>query len=111
MLADSAFDVAALLNFEFAEEFGYEEGKAFVNGNSVLSPPGFMQDSNVGYTASGSGTAVTADGLIALYHAIKTPYPASAVWGMNSATLGASRKLKDTTATTYWPRLASPTRP
>ncbi|MEH2505602.1 HK97 family phage major capsid protein [Bradyrhizobium sp. AZCC 1578] len=97
LLEDTAFDVAAMLNYEFAEEFGYEEGKAFVNGNSVLSPSGFMQDSSVAYTASGSSSAITADGLIDLYHSIKTPYRANAVFGMNSNTLSAIRKLKDTT--------------
>ena len=97
MLEDSAFDVAAELSFEFAEEFGRGEGAAFVNGNSVLSPSGFMLDPNVTYTPGGDANLVTADGLIDLYHALKTPYRANAVWGMNSATLGAVRKLKITT--------------
>jgi HK97 family phage major capsid protein len=93
-LEDSAFDVAAELSFEFAEEFGRAEGAAFVNGNSVLTPSGFMQDSTVAYTPAGDANLVTADGIIDLYHALKTPYRANAVWGMNSATLGTIRKLK-----------------
>lgn len=95
MLEDSSFDVASLLSFEFGEEFGYEEGKAFVNGASALQPSGFMQDSGIAFTVSGTPTALTADGLLDLYHAVKTPYRANAVWGMNSATLGYVRKLKD----------------
>lgn len=95
MLEDSAFDVSSLLAFEFAEEFGSAEGTAFVNGAAVLSPPGFMQDSNLAYTAAGHASAIQADGLIDLYHAVKAPYRANAVWGMNSTTLGAIRKLKD----------------
>jgi HK97 family phage major capsid protein len=96
MLEDAAFDVPALLAYEFGEEFGFEEGKAFVNGASQLSPSGFMQDANVGYTPGTDATAIKADGLIDLYHALKAPYRANGVWGMNSTTLGAIRKLKDT---------------
>lgn len=96
MLEDSAFDVPQLLSFEFAEEFGYLEGAAFVNGANQLSPSGFMQNDAVGYTPGGDASLVKADGLIDLYHSVKTPYRANAVWGMNSATLGAVRKLKDT---------------
>jgi HK97 family phage major capsid protein len=95
MLEDSVFDVPSLLAFEFGEEFGVAEGTAFVNGASVLSPSGFMQDSGLSYTAGGDASAIKADGLIDLYHAIKAAYRANAVWGMNSTTLGTIRKLKD----------------
>lgn len=95
MLEDGTFDVASLLSFEFGEEFGYEEGKAFVNGASALQPSGFMQDSGLAYTPATNASLITADGLVDLYHAVKTPYRANAVWGMNSTTLGVVRKLKD----------------
>lgn len=95
MIEDSAFDVASLLAFEFAEEFGVAEGTAFVNGASVLSPSGFMQDSGLSYTPGTDASAIKADGLIDLYHAIKAPYRGNAVWGMNATTLGTIRKLKD----------------
>lgn len=80
MLEDSVFDVPALLAFEFAEEFGVAEGTAFVNGASVLSPSGFMQDSGLSYTAGGDASAIKADGLIDLYHSIKAAYRGNAVW-------------------------------
>jgi HK97 family phage major capsid protein len=95
MLEDAAFDVASELAFEFAEEFGRAEGAAFVNGTGGLSPSGFMQSADVAYTPSGSASAITADGLIDIFHALKPPYRANAVWGMNAATLAAVRKLKD----------------
>lgn len=100
-LEDNAFDVAAELAFDFAEEFGRAEGAAFVNGNSTLAPVGFMQNTDLAYTPSGSGTTITGDGLIDLFHAIPTPYRANAVWGMNSTTLGTVRKLKDPATGTY----------
>ncbi|WP_445216200.1 phage major capsid protein [Bradyrhizobium sp. Pa8] len=100
MLEDAEMDIGAMLNFEFAESFGQAESAAFVNGASILSPAGFMQDTTIGYTASGSPGAIAdangqADGIIDLYHSVKTPYRANAVWGMNSNTLSAVRKLKD----------------
>lgn len=95
LLEDAAIDVADELAFAFAEEFGAKEGTAFVNGIGALDPVGFMNDPNVPYTASGSAGAVTADGLIDLYHALPSAYRANATWGMNSTALGAFRKLKD----------------
>src|SRR5258708_19869359 len=47
-LEDSAFDIPALLSFEFSQEFGFEEGKAFVGGSPILSPPGFFNDPPLG---------------------------------------------------------------
>ena len=100
-LEDTAFDIPALLSFEFAEEFGFEEGKAFVGGSTVLSPAGFINDTTVGYTPSGAASNFAAsnpaDALIDLYHGIKAPYRSNAVWGMNTTTLGVIRKFKDTT--------------
>jgi HK97 family phage major capsid protein len=95
MLEDSVFDIGQLLAFEFGEEFGYLEGVAFVNGASQLSPSGFMADANVSYTPGTDASAIKADGLIDLYHAVKAPYRINGSFGMNSTTLGTIRKLKD----------------
>ncbi len=101
ILEDAAFDINQLLAFEFAEEFGFEEGKAFVNGTGVLQPFGFMNDTGVGYTPGGHASLVQADGLIDLFHAIKPVYRTNGVWMMNSATLSAVRKLKDSVTGAY----------
>lgn len=101
MLEDSAFDVAAELAFEFAEEFGKAEGTAFVNGAGPLQPAGFMQDAGVNFTVSGHASQVTADGLIQLFHDLPSAYRANGVWMMNSTTLGIVRKLKDGTSGQY----------
>ncbi|MET4371572.1 HK97 family phage major capsid protein [Bradyrhizobium sp. LB12.1] len=96
MLEDSTFDVGALLAYEFGEEFGFEEGKAFVSGQSTLSPAGFLNDTTVAYTPSGAASTLSsADALIDLFHGIKAPYRANGVWMMNATTLGTIRKLKD----------------
>jgi HK97 family phage major capsid protein len=101
MIEDTAFDIGQLLAFEFAEEFGYLEGAAFVNGASQLSPSGFMQDSGLAYTPGTDANLIKADGLIDIYHALKPAYRTNAVWGMNSTTLGAIRKLKDAASGQY----------
>jgi HK97 family phage major capsid protein len=101
MLEDSAFDVAAELSFEFAEEFGKKEGSAFVTGTGQLKPMGFMSDPGLAYTPGTDASAVKADGIIDLYHALAPAYRANATWAMNSATLGAVRKLKDPGTSAY----------
>jgi HK97 family phage major capsid protein len=99
MLEDSVFDIPALLSYEFGEEFGFEEGKAFVGGASQLSPAGFLNDATIGYTPSGGASNFAAsnpaDALIDLFHGIKAPYRANGVWMLNATTLGIIRKFKD----------------
>lgn len=95
-LEDAAVDIFAELAADLAEEFGAAEGSAFVTGNGIKKPMGFMSDASIATVASGHASQVTADGLIDLFHALPSPYRSNAVWGMNSATLGACRKLKTT---------------
>lgn len=101
MLEDSALPILDLLAYEFGEEFGYQEGKAFVSGSSVLSPAGFMQDPNIGYTPGTDASLIKGDGLIDLYHAVKTPYRQNAVWLMTRPRLARSVSSRILTATTW----------
>ena len=96
-LEDAAVDIFAELAMDLAEEFGAAEGEAFVSGNGVKRPMGFMSDTSIPTVASGDAAKITADSLIDLFHALPSPYRTNAVWGMNSTTLGAIRKLKTTT--------------
>lgn len=95
LLEDAAVDVSAELSAEFAEAFGLAEGQAFVNGNGVLRPLGFMSDTSLSFTNSGHASLITADSLIDLFHAQKPAYRQNGTWLMNSQTLAACRKLKD----------------
>lgn len=101
-LEDAAFDMEAEISGEFAEQFGVAEGTAIVTGNGVGKPYGFMSDSNVGTTNSGVSTAVTADGMIDLFHDIKTAYSRNGTWVCNRNTLGSIRKLKDGNGNYLW---------
>ena len=100
MLEDGAFDMEDEINEESSEQFALAEGTAFVTGNGVGKPEGFMTSSAVGTSNSGNATTVAdangqADGLITLKHSIKTAYARNATWVMNRTTLGSVRKLKD----------------
>lgn len=64
---------------------------------------GFLATSaGVATTNSGAATAVTADGLLTLKHAIKTAYSRNANFLLNRTTLGSVRKLKDSTGQYLW---------
>ena len=111
MLDDAMFDVEAWLGGEIGREFARAEGVAFVNGNGVNKPRGFLAGPNSadGDTARAFGTlqvvtsgaaggfaAITPqDKLIDLVHALAAPYRQGASWVMNATTLARIRKLKD----------------
>jgi HK97 family phage major capsid protein len=101
LLEDAAVDIAAEVAFDIAEEFGRAEGEAFVEGNGVKRPLGFMSDTNIGYTPGTDSSAVKAEGLIDLYYALKPFYRQRGTWLMNGATIAAVRKLKDAVTGTY----------
>ena len=97
MLEDSAFDLEAEMSEEFGTQFAKAEGTAFVSGNGVGRPQGFTDSSaGVSSTNSGSGTALTANGLVDLTMAIKSDYMANASFVMNRATFADVLKLEDT---------------
>lgn len=101
-LEDSAFNLESEISFEATEQFAVAEGAAFVSGNGVGKPEGFLVNTDVGSVNSGAASAVTADGLFTLKHSIKTAYARNANWALNRTTLGSVRKLKDTSGQYLW---------
>jgi HK97 family phage major capsid protein len=95
-LEDSVFNLEAEMQSEFSEQFAKAEGAAFVSGNAVGKPEGFMTNSDVASIDSGSNTAITGDNLISLVHNIKSDYGRNGSFVFNRSTLAAIRKLKDT---------------
>ena len=71
-LEDSVFDLEAEMQSEFVEQFAKAEGAAFVSGNAIGKPEGFMSNSNVAEVVSGDANLITADSLISLVHNIKS---------------------------------------
>lgn len=102
MLEDSAFNMEQEISMEAIEQFAVAEGAAFVSGNGVGKPQGFMTAAGIATTISGAATTVTADGLLMLKHAIKTAYTRNANFVLNRTTLGSVRKLKDSTGQYLW---------
>lgn len=100
MLEDSEFNLEEELQAEFAEQFAVAEGVAFVDGNGVGRPEGLLDHSDVASNNSGSAATIQdatgqANGLIDLFHGLKTAYARNGVWLLNRTTLGSVRKLKD----------------
>lgn len=77
LLEDAAVDIEAEVSGDLAEEFGRLEGVAFVNGNGVKKPMGFMQDPNIAFSVSGDANLIKADGLISVMYAVPAFYPES----------------------------------
>ncbi|WP_084539612.1 phage major capsid protein [Azorhizobium doebereinerae] len=110
LLDDSFVDIGSWLASEVELEFAAQEGSAFVAGDGVKKPRGFIGGytpvadasyawGKVGYVATGGAGdwAATdkANALIDLYTAPKTAYQQNGTFVMNRKTLGAVRKLKD----------------
>ena len=95
-LEDSVFNLEAEMQSEFSEQFAKAEGAAFVSGDMVGKPEGFMTNGNVSSVNSGDANEITADGLISLVHNIKSAYSSNGTFVFNRTTLAKIRKLKDT---------------
>jgi HK97 family phage major capsid protein len=103
MLEDSAYDLLAELREDASEQFAVKEGLEHISGLGASNQcEGILTNADVSYTAGGSAAAITADGLISLFHAIKTAYARNGVWIQNRGTLAAIRKLKDGQGQYLW---------
>lgn len=103
MLEDSEYDLLAELRDDASEQFAKKEGAEHIGGTGAQHQcEGILTNADIGYTAGGDASAVKADGLIDLYHALKTPYARAGVWVLNRKTIAAIRKLKDSQNQYLW---------
>ena len=116
ILDDAAFDVEGWLAERVADRFLRAESEAFVNGDGVNKPVGFLtkpeiaNDSwtwgNIGYVATGSDGAFDpnnpGDALVDLVYALNAEYRSGSVFIMNSKTAGEVRKMKDNQGRFLW---------
>ncbi|ANC86403.1 phage major capsid protein [Sphingomonas sp. NIC1] len=123
MLDDVAFDVEAWLAGEIATEFARAEGAAFVGGNGVNRPKGFLtapvstaKDATrplgtLQYLPSGAAEdfgAAPDERLLDLVHSLRAPYRQGASFVMNANTLARIRKFKTADDMPLWqPSLAA----
>jgi len=116
LLDDSAFNVEDWLANRIADKFSRSEGLAFISGDGIDKPTGFLNytavaDSawawgNLGYVATGTAgdfnTTNQADAIVDLVYALGARYRANATFVMNSKTAGAVRKMKDVDGRFLW---------
>ena len=116
LLDDAVVDLDAWIASEVETAFAEQEGAAFVNGNGVNKPKGFLDYTEVaetawiwgqiGYVATGVSGGLPAshpsDVLIDTVYALKAGYRQNANWVMNRKTQASLRKLKDADGNYLW---------
>nr|WP_226898542.1 phage major capsid protein [Mangrovicoccus algicola] len=117
LLDDSAFDIEAWLAGRNADRFARAEASAFIIGNGVDKPKGFLQHQtkvpdaawswgSIGFVKTGTAgdfdSTAPADAIIELVYSLGAEYRANATFVMNSKTAGAVRKMKDADGRFLW---------
>jgi HK97 family phage major capsid protein len=114
ILDDAAINLETWLADKVALEFALSENAAFVNGNGVDKPRGFLtygagttlpgtiQQLPTGVSAAFAAAPNGGDALIDALYSLKAPYRANATWFMNRATTKMVRKLKDSDGAYLW---------
>ena len=106
LLQDSYYNLQDFFAEEFSKNFAASEEQAFVNGNGVTEPQGFLTaldaatDVAVSTTTAGANLAV--DDLINVVYSLQRAYRSNACWLMHDSTLQAIRKIKDSNLQMYW---------
>jgi HK97 family phage major capsid protein len=116
LLDDAAFDIEGWLAGRIADKFSRAEAMAFVSGDGVDKPKGFLTYNTaangseargeLGHVVTGADGAFAAtdpaDAIIDLVYALGAQYRANASFVMNSKTAGQVRKLKDADGRFLW---------
>jgi HK97 family phage major capsid protein len=116
LLDDAVVDLDQWISAEVEAAFAEQEGAAFVNGDGVAKPKGFLSYASVaeanwawgkiGYRLTGVAGALPAadasDVLIDTVYALKAGYRQNAHWVMNRRTQADIRKLKDKDGNYLW---------
>lgn len=122
LLDDAYVDIGAEMELEIGRKFGTMEADAFVNGDGVGKPYGFLGSAytkvadasyswgKLGWIKTGDAngfiapttSASPADAIIELVYALKPEYKANAVFLMNTKTASVVRKFKDADGRYLW---------
>ncbi|MCD6433705.1 MAG: phage major capsid protein [Sulfurimonas sp.] len=94
LLQDSISNIEAYIALKFTKSTTKAEELAFVSGDGVGKPTGFLVDAVLGKTAA-SATAITGDEIVDLWGSLDEDYASDAVWKMNRNTLVLIMKMKD----------------
>lgn len=116
LLDDAVVDIDRWIADEVEQVFAEQEGTAFVSGDGVNKPKGFLAEQNIidaswtwgklGFTKTGvsGGFPVSnpSDILVDLIYSLRAGYRQNASFVMNRKVQAAIRKFKDTTGNYIW---------
>jgi len=114
LLDDAAFDIEGWLAERIADKFARAEAAAFVAGDGVNKPKGFLTHTkidngawawgSIGYVPTGAAGSfgTSPDSVVELVYALGAEYRANGAFVMNSKTAGVVRKLKDNDGRFLW---------
>jgi len=116
LLDDSAVNIDEWIAEEVQSAFAEQETAAFVNGDGVNKPQGFLNYTsvdesswswgNIGYLATGVDGDFPAsdpsDVLIDLIYTLKSAYRANSNWVLSRSTQAETRKIKDADGNYIW---------
>jgi HK97 family phage major capsid protein len=105
LVDDTSVDLEGYLAMETGRALGNALGAHLISGTGTSQPRGILADTTLGITTSTGVVGVpSADNLIDLYYSVIAPYRNSrnAAYLMKDTTVGALRKVKDTTGQYLW---------
>jgi HK97 family phage major capsid protein len=116
LLDDASIDIAAWLAAEVATTFAEMEGAAFITGNGINRPKGFLAYPTVanasyawgslGFTVTGAAAAFAAtnpaDAIINLFYSLKAGYRNNATFVTSDVVMGTIRQMKDGQGNYLW---------
>jgi HK97 family phage major capsid protein len=110
LLEDSTVDVESWMARKVADKFARTENTAFVSGNGVNKPRGFLTYADgttlpgtIEQFASGSASGIDASGIIRMAaSSLKEPYQPAAQWLCRRATIAELMLLKDQQGRYLW---------
>ena len=116
ILDDSAVDIERWIAEEVRLAFAQQEGQAFVSGDGINKPKGFLSYTkvangswswgNIGYLTTGAagafGASSPSDKLLDLIYSVKAGYRANGTFVMSRSTQAEVRKLKDAEGNYLW---------
>lgn len=93
-LEDVAYNLEAEVRIDLAEEFGRAEGAAFVTGDGIKKPLGFISDSATPVVSTATNDTFAADDIITLKYTPKTAYMRNGAFALNRTIIRTIRQMK-----------------
>jgi HK97 family phage major capsid protein len=106
LLDDAYLNMEAWLTQKVADRLARAENTAFVSGNGVDRPRGFMtypagtNRGQIQQLPSLDANTISSEGLVNIVYALKSGYRQGAVWGMARSTVGVIRRIRDNSGAT-----------